>query len=88
MKKFIAKIWQLLCCKKVKFDDFTFFLFAWIFWCEAVNYLNLRPFIIYALLLVTLFMISFFCGISKKCHICPWAKMTSVLFHLHQLKNV
>jgi len=63
MKKFIDEIRQFLFCKsyieRVKFHHCSFFSFVWTFWCEVVNCLNLRAFILYNFLLAALFMINF-----------------------------
>lgn len=64
MKKFIAKIWQILCCKKVKFDDFIFFICMDILvWNSELfkleTFYNIRSFISHFV------HDPFFCGISK-----------------------
>lgn len=65
MKKFIDKIWQLSSCKKVKFDDFIFFICMDILvWSSGLfkleTFYNICSFI-------SLFVHDqFFYGISKK----------------------
>lgn len=64
MKKFIAKIWQLLCCKKVQFDDFFFICMDILMWNNELfkleTFYNICSFISHFV------PDQFFYGISKK----------------------
>lgn len=94
MEKFIAKIWQLLCSEiymeKMKFDHFLPFKKKYCMDISGRNFelFKLESFYIMFFLFTTLYVMNFSVASVKKYRSCPWAKIASVLFHLHQLKNV